>query len=84
MLDINDITPKAEIEIQWAIQDITINIPKNIGIQMRYKNKIGYKDTPNLTHQTGYLYTSDGLSVAKKILTLDINIFIGKLEINWK
>lgn len=84
VLDINDIAAKSEIEIQWAIQDITINIPKGIGIQMKYRNRIGYKSTPELTYQTWYLYTSNDITTAKKILTLNVNVFIGRLKINWK
>jgi hypothetical protein len=83
-LDINDIAAQSEIEIQWAVQDITINIPRGIAVQMEYRNRIGYKNTPELSYQSGYLYTTANLATAKKILTLNVNIFIGRLRINWK
>jgi hypothetical protein len=83
-LDINNIAEKSTIEIQWAIQDITINLPKGVGVQMKYRNRIGYKSTPEIAYQTGYLYTTNDLATAKKILTLNVNVFIGRLKINWK
>ena len=84
VLDINNIADRSTIEIQWAIQDIIINIPKGIAVQMNYRNRIGYKSTPELSYQTGYLYTTNDLATAKKILTLNVNVFIGRLKINWK
>ena len=84
VLDINNVPKDALIEIQWALQDITINIPQGMGVQMKYRNKIGYKNIPDFTHQTWYLYTSTNITQAKKILNLNINIFMGRLQINWK
>ena len=52
VLDINNVPKDAVIEIQGAVQDITINIPQGMGVQMKYRNKIGYKSIPEFTHQT--------------------------------
>ena len=84
VLDINDISAKAEIEIQGVVQDITINIPKEIGVMMQYKNKIGYKTMSDIDYKTGHLYASTNIDTAKKVLTLKINTLVGKLKINWK
>ncbi|MCX6823005.1 MAG: LiaF-related protein [candidate division SR1 bacterium] len=84
VLDINNVPKDAVIEIQGAVQDITINIPQGMGVQMKYRNKIGYKSIPEFTNQTGHLYTSNNIAQAKKILNININIFMGRLQINWK
>lgn len=84
VLDINDVSPNATIEIQWAIEDITINIPKDIGIIMQYRNKIGYKSMTDIDYKTWHLYVSTNIDQAKKVLNLNINTFIGRLIINRK
>lgn len=78
----DDIPANATIEIQWSIQNIQINIPKEIGIQMRYQNRIGYKNAEDMIYQTWHLYTSTNITWAQKTLMLDIKILIGKLNIN--
>jgi len=84
VLDINDISAKTEIEIQGVIQDITINIPKEIGVMMQYRNRIGYKTVSDIDYQTWHLYASTNIDTAKKILTLKVNTFVGKFKINRK
>ena len=39
-LNISDIDPNTKITIGGALQDITITLPKTLGVQMRYKNRI--------------------------------------------
>ena len=84
VLDINNVPKDAVIEIQGAVQDVTINIPQGMGVQMKYRNKIGYKNIPDMQYQTWHFYTSTNIAQAKKILNLNINIFMGRVQINWK
>ncbi|MFA7718144.1 MAG: LiaF domain-containing protein, partial [Candidatus Absconditabacterales bacterium] len=81
-LAIANIDSDAEIEIQGAIQNITLTIPKDVGVNMKYKKITGLKSITGMQYQSGYLYTSTNINQAKKILTLNINIGIGKLKIN--
>jgi predicted membrane protein len=77
-----NIDKDSEINIQWAIQNIIITLPKNVGVNMKYRQILGLKNIPDMQYQTGYLYTSTNIKQAKKILNLNINIGIGKLKIN--
>lgn len=83
-LNITDCPNSGLVQIEWAIQDITLNIPKDIWVTLLYKDKLGQFSSDEVMQQSGYIYTSANSKTAKKNVTIKVNIGIGRLGINWK
>jgi len=80
-LNITDCPTSGFVQIEGAIQDIILNIPKDIWVTLLYKDKLGQCSSNETMQQSGYLYTSANSKTAKKNVTIKVNIGIGRLTI---
>lgn len=85
---INDITINTKnilsgnkIEIQATAANIEISIPKDVGVRMYYKHKIGRLNIPGFTELTGHYFESDNIKNSKKILHIYIQLLAGNTKI---
>jgi len=73
------------IEIRSAWSDIEIDIPKNIWVQLYYKQLMWTIELSNFVKsetEKNY-FESLNIDTASKVIKIDANIGIGKLKINW-
>ncbi len=81
LINITDCPTSGLVQIEWAIQDITLNIPKDIWVTLLYKNKLGQFSSNETMQQSGYIYTSTNTTKYKKNISIKINIWIGRVHL---
>lgn len=86
---INDITIKVgnvlswnTIEIQGAAANITLDIPKNVAVNMYYKHLAGMLKTPEFDALSWHYFQSQNISGAKATLNIYVNLGLGNTKIN--
>lgn len=86
---INDITIRVgnvfsgnTIEIQGPAANITLDIPKNIGVNMYYKQLLGKLETSEFYTHSGHYFQSNNIATAKAMLNIYINLWAGNTKIN--
>ncbi len=86
---IDDITIKVgnvlsgnKIEVQGVAANITLDIPKDIGVIMYYKHIIGKFVTTDFDSLSWNYFQSKNIATAKSILNMYINLWVGNTKIN--
>lgn len=64
-----------DLDVQAAIADITLHLPKTMWVRMQYKSYIWTVDLPQITKKIDGIYESDNIDKATTIL--DINALFG-------
>jgi hypothetical protein len=62
------------IEIQGPAANIALNIPKDIGVNMYYKQLLGKLEAPEFYTHSGNYLQSNNIATAKGILNIYINL----------
>jgi hypothetical protein len=70
------------IEIQGPVGNIELNIPKDIGVNMYYKNFVGKIEAPEFYTLSGNYFQSNNIATAKAMLNIYINLWAGNTKIN--
>ena len=78
-LNVTDCPISGLVQVEGAIQDITLTLPKDIWVTLLYKDKLGQLISNETMLQSGYTYTSTNNLTAKKKITIKVNIGIGRL-----
>lgn len=76
VIKVNTIHSGNKIEIQGAISETDIYLPKDIGVLLYYKDRAGIVTLPWFDTGSGNLYTSTNINTAKALLHVYINLGI--------
>ncbi|MEI7558913.1 MAG: LiaF domain-containing protein [bacterium] len=71
------------IEIQAPAANIRLDIPKDVGVIMYYKQFVGKLTAPDFDTLSGHYYQSKNINTAKAIVNISITLGVGNTRINW-
>jgi hypothetical protein len=70
------------LDLEAAVANVTLHLPKTIGVHLTHKSYIGKTDLPGFTQQAGTnKYTSNNILEAKSILNINALFGLSKFTI---
>lgn len=82
VVHVGNVSSGNKIEIQGAVAETDIFIPKNIGIIMEYKDRMGTLTIPDFDILSGNYYQSKNITTADAIIHVYINLGIANTTIH--
>lgn len=72
----------AKIDLEAAVADVTLHLPKTIGVRLYHKSYIGKTDFPNFIQSTGEnMYVSNNIDKATSVLDITTLFGLSKFTI---
>jgi hypothetical protein len=70
------------IRADVALGGVTINVPRDVGVEARISRTLGSFDAPGLTERDGAFYSANW-NQAKRKLILDGSATMGSIDLVW-
>ncbi|MFA5748033.1 MAG: LiaF domain-containing protein [Candidatus Absconditabacterales bacterium] len=71
----------AQLEIQSALGNVVLKIPRSVGVSLYYKQLLGIFQIDNFESLSGHFFQSKNINEAKSNIKVNINLGIGKFKI---